>query len=156
MCWRRCRKLRCKTVVLVIKSFHLRRFPIEYRLSSDHRLRLASHCRTAAVPADLGTGSRQTPTPDNPSRSSSQSVSTPLESEHRTSSGKRIVSIPVETHQRTTGCFAPHQVPTPLTRRTSSSTRRRSATGCRLHLLSMGDEITTLFKYPSVGSTRTG
>jgi hypothetical protein len=27
MCWRRCRKLPCKTVVLVIKSFHLRRFP---------------------------------------------------------------------------------------------------------------------------------
>src|SRR5271155_3468489 len=130
MCWRRCKKLPCKTLVLVIKSFHLRRFPSEYRLSSDHRLRLAEHevsasdstrpyspsLRPSSEPLhdrggtdDLGTGSCQTPSPDNPSRSSSQSVSTPTqERQHRTSSGKRIVSILVESHRRKTGCFTPH------------------------------------------------
>src|SRR5277367_4190852 len=101
MCWRRCRKLPCKSLVLVINSFHLRRFPSEYRLSSDHCLRLAEHeasapdstrpygpsSRPLSEPLhdrsstdDLGTGLRQTPSPDNPSRPSSQSVSTPLES----------------------------------------------------------------------------
>src|SRR4051794_38563703 len=101
MCWRRCRKLPCKTLVLVIKGFHLRRFPSEYQLSSDHRLRLAEHEASASDSThhyspssrplgeplndrsgtdDLSTGSRQTPSPDNLSRSPSQSVSTPLES----------------------------------------------------------------------------
>jgi hypothetical protein len=88
-------------LVLVIKSVHLRRFPSGYRLSSDHRLRLAEHeasasdsmrhyspsSRPSSEPLhnrsgtdDLGTGSRQIRSPDNPSRSSSQSVYTPLQS----------------------------------------------------------------------------
>jgi hypothetical protein len=174
MCWRRCRKLPCKTLVLLLESFHPRRFPVNTDFSSNYRLRLAeneasasdSTCPYSPSPHpsseplhdhngtdDLGTGSRQIPSLDNPSRSSSQSASMPLDSVS-TEPAQARGSSPCRSKRirGRRGCFAPHWVPTPLTRRTSSSARR--ATGCRFHLLSMGDGVPTPFKYPYIGSTR--
>ena len=104
---------------------------------------------------DLDTGSRQIRSPRQPSRSSSQSVSTPPESVS-TEPGQARGSSPYRSKRiRGRRAVSPYTRYGYLWRGISSSARRR-ATGYRLHLLSIGDGVPTLFKYPSVGSTRTG
>ena len=98
----------------------------------------ASHCTTAAIPATLARVRPDLkPLTTHPSRPRSHSLrrsrasaQNQLRREDRLHTG-RSASEEDEL-------LRPHWVRTPLMRRTNSRTRR-SATGYRLHLLSMGD-----------------
>jgi hypothetical protein len=177
MCWRRYRKLPCKTFVLIIKSFHLRRFLSEYRLSSDHRLRLAeheasasdstrpygplfaplraSHCTTAAVPTTLVQVRARSEAPtthpgrprSQPLRRSRASAQNQLGQEDRLHTG-RSASEEDELLRPTLGTDTFDE----------ENRRQRQEEGDRLSSSSSehGRRGPTLFKYPSVRSTRTG